>query len=112
MTSNTSSAIHQTMMSSATDPSIGIEQVGVLGAPRCDLAQVIGELALQGVEGVGALQADRPQVAHVEGHRRTPARPVLGQRACGVGERHQPAPETHQLGPEGAVTLFQGRVPQ
>ena len=45
MTSKTSSSTHHTMMSSSTEPSSLVEQMGVLGPPGPDLAEVVGERA-------------------------------------------------------------------
>ena len=86
--------------------------MGVLGPTGSDLAQVIAELVLQELDGPGAFDPHRSQVAHVEGHCRRPAGPVLGQSTGGVGQRHQPAAETDQLGLEGPVALLQRRMAQ
>ena len=113
MTSKTSSASHQTMMSSTTEPSASSSRWVYWARPGATLRRSLVSSRCRRVEGVGALDPDRAQVAHVEGHRRRSR-----QARCSaivpvrVGERHQPAAEPHQLGPEGAVTLFQGRVPQ
>ena len=109
MTSKRSSSTHHTMMSSSTEASASVEQVGVLRAPGGDLAQVVGEGRLQAVEGAGARDPHGAQVADVE-HRRRAARPVLGERARRVLDRHLPAPEGDHLAPRARWRLSSGEV--
>jgi len=42
-------------------------------------------------------------MAHIEGDGGRAAGPVLGQGASGIGQRHLPPTEGHQLGAEPAV---------
>ena len=78
-----------------------VEQVGVLGPARADLAEVVGQRPLQPVDGVGALDPHGAEVADVEDDGVVPAGPVLGERAGRVGQRHVPAAERHHLGARG-----------
>ena len=80
-----------------------VEEVGVLRPAGPDAAEIVGEGGLEAVQGVGALDPDRAQMAHVEDHRVLTAGPVLGQGALGIGERHLPSAEADQLGPQLAM---------
>ena len=103
-----SSGCHHTMMSSSTDAVGVVEQVRVLGAPRADLGEIVGQRALQPVEGVVAGDSDRAQMRHVEDRRRAAAGHVLVDRAR-VLERHVPAAERHDPGAELAVNRVERR---
>ncbi len=80
-----------------------VEQVGVLGSARPDLAQVVGQRQLQPFERIRSRHSHRAEVADVEGDRPRPAGTVFRERAAGVGQWHLPSPEGHELGAEGAV---------
>ena len=99
ITSNRSSSTHHTMMSSTTNPSV-VEEVGVLGPARMDPRQIVAQRVLQVLEGVGAADAHRAEVAHVEGDGRGAAGPVLGHRPRWVRQGHLPAAERNHLGAE------------
>ena len=89
-----------------------VEQVRVLRPARPDLAQVVGQRALQLIERVGAGDADSAEVADVEDHRRGATRAVFVERAARIGDGHQPAAELHELGAQRRVRVFEGRVTQ
>ena len=77
--------------------------MGVLGAARFDLVQVVGQRDLERVERTGTEDPNGAEVADVERHGPVAAGAVLGQRAVGIVERHVPAAERHHLGVQGAV---------
>ena len=78
-----------------------VEEVGVLGPPGGDLAEVVGERPLQARRARrGPATRTVPRWRDVEHHRAVAARQVLGDRAGGVLERHLPAAERHHLGAE------------
>ncbi len=52
-----------------------VEKVGVLGPPRPDLVEVVGEGGLQPVPGLGPFHPHRAQMADVEDHGRRGGRP-------------------------------------
>ncbi len=87
-----------------------VEEVGVLGTPRLDLAEVVGECFLEQPERPRALDAHGSEVADVEDHRVLAAATVLGEGAVGVRERHLPASELDELRAELAVRLDEGSV--
>ena len=103
MTSKHSAPTHHTMMSSSTEASASSSRWVYWARPGPMLVQVVGEGPLQPVEGLGPLDPDGAEVAHVEGDGAVAAGPVLGQRAVRVAERHVPAPERHHLGVQGPV---------
>ena len=114
ITSNTSPSVdgcHHTMMSSSTDAVGVVEQVGVLRPAGRDLAEVVGQRALQLVEGVGAVDAHGAEVDDVEHHGVRRGRPGA-RRACRVGYSSgmsQP-PNGTMLGAEGAVDGVERRA--
>ena len=77
-----------------------VEEVGVLGPARRRSGGGRWTAALQAVEGVGALDPHRAQMAHIEDDRILAAGPVLGQRPLAVGQRHLPSTELDQFGPQ------------
>ena len=78
--------------------------------PGADLAEVVGQLPLQRVEGAGAVDPDGAEVRHVEHDGVVAAGEVLGDRARRVLERHLPAAERHHPGAERAVDGVERRA--
>ena len=70
-----------------------VEEMGVLGAPGADLAEVVGQRVLDDVEGAAPLQPHGAEMRHVEDRRRRAAGHVFGDRARRIGDRHLPATE-------------------
>ncbi len=80
-----------------------VEQVGVLRPPDADLAEIVRERGLQAFVRIRTGDPHRAQVADVERDGLGATRHVLGEGARGIRERHAPAAEVDELGPELAV---------
>jgi hypothetical protein len=65
-----------------------------------DPAQIVAQRALQVCERFGAEDADRAQMAYVEGDSRGSSSPVLGHGPRRVRQRHLPTTERNHFGAE------------
>ena len=89
----------------------GVAQQRVLGLPHGDLAGVVGDGRVEKVDGAGALDSGLAEVADVEDADPVAHGLVLAHDAR-VLQRHRPAAELGELGPQRLVPVVQWRLLQ
>ena len=90
----------------------GVAGQGVLRPARADPAEVVGQAGVEVLHRAVTADHDLAEVADVEDPDRAADRGVLLEDPGGVLQRHLPAAELGELGPEGDVAVVQRRVLQ
>jgi hypothetical protein len=110
MTSNSVGEIHHTMMSSITPPR-SLHRCVYWARPGSIFGQIVGEGALQFLEGTVTNAPYGAQVGDVKDHAVIATGEVFGDSSRAVTERHGPAPKGNDLGPQRHVRVVrdQGR---